>query len=140
MSGRFFLDTNIFVYRFDDNSPAKQQLAEQLIRRALTSHKGVVSYQVVQEFMNVALRRLTPPMRASEAEEYLTTVFHPLLAIHSSAALYRHALNVHDETKFPWYDSLIVSAAMQAECTTLFSEDLRHGRRIGSLTITNPFL
>jgi predicted nucleic acid-binding protein len=140
MSARFFLDTNIFVYSFDQSAPAKARRAAQLIREALTTQKGVVSYQVVQEFFNVALKRFSQPMQAADAGQYLIAVFRPLLAVHSSQALYAEALFLHAQSKLPWYDSLIVSAAIQARCEILFSEDLQHGQRFGSLQVQNPFL
>ena len=61
MSGRFFLDTNIFAYAFDAGAPAKAKRASQLIRQAADTGKGIVSYQVVQEFFNVAFRRFAHP-------------------------------------------------------------------------------
>jgi predicted nucleic acid-binding protein len=57
MHGRFFLDTNVFVYSFDRSAVAKSRRAAQLIRTALKTQKGITSYQVVQEFFNVALQR-----------------------------------------------------------------------------------
>ena len=140
MSDRFFLDTNIFVYSFDRSSPAKARRAEQLIREALTTQKGVISYQVVQEFFNVALRRFSQPMNAADAGQYLTTVFRPLLTVHSSQALYAEALHLHSQSGLSWYDSLIVSAAIQARCDLLLTEDLQHGQRFGALQVINPFL
>lgn len=140
MSDRFFLDTNIFVYSFDQSAPAKARRATQLIREALTTQKGVISYQVVQEFFNVALRRFSQPMMAADAGQYLSTVFRPLLAVHSSQALYAEALFLYSRGGLSWYDSLIVSAAIQVGCETLFSEDLQHGQRFGSLQVRNPFL
>jgi predicted nucleic acid-binding protein len=122
MSDKFFLDTNIFVYSFDQLAGLKARKAAQLIREALTTHKGVISYQVVQEFFNVALRRFAQPMQPSDASQYLGAVFRPLLAVHS------------------WYDSLIVSAAIQARCDLLYTEDLQHGQRFGALQVKNPFL
>jgi len=53
----FFLDTNIFVYSATNDDPVKGQTATGLLRKALATHKGVVSYQVVQEFFNLALKR-----------------------------------------------------------------------------------
>ncbi len=123
MSDRFFLDTNIFVYSFDQSAPQKARKAAQLIRDALTSQKGIVSFQVVQEFFNVALRRFSQPMQAADAALYLNTVFRPLLAVHSSQALYAEALFFHAQSGVSWFDSLIVSAAIQARCEVLFSED-----------------
>ncbi len=140
MSDRFFLDTNIFVYSFDQRSAAKARRAKQLIREALTTQKGVISYQVVQEFFNVALKRFSQPMQTADAEQYLSTVFRPLLGVHSSQALYAEALHLHAQSGLSWYDSLIVSSAIQARCDLLFTEDLQHGQRFGSLQVRNPFL
>jgi len=139
MSDRFFLDTNIFVYSFDQSAAAKARKATQLIREALTTQKGVISYQVVQEFFNVALRRFSQPMKTADAEQYLSTVFRPLLGVHSSQALYKEALHLHAQMGFSWYDSLIVSAAIQARCDLLYTEDLQHGQRFGGLQVRNPF-
>jgi len=140
MNGRFFLDTNIFVYSFDRGAPAKARRASQLIRGAVETHKGIVSYQVVQEFFNVALRRFVKPMTVADAEQYLATVFRPLLAIHSSQALYGEALRLSGRFRFSWYDSLVIAAAIEGQCDVLYSEDLRPGQRLGELEITNPFL
>jgi predicted nucleic acid-binding protein len=140
MSARFFLDTNVFVYSFDQNARAKATRAQQLIREALTSRKGLVSYQVVQEFFNVALRRFSQPMTPADAQQYLGTVFRPLLSVQSSAALYADALRTAETARLSWYDSLIVSAAIQAGCDRLYTEDLQNGQRFGSLQVVNPFL
>ncbi|HTA23348.1 MAG TPA: PIN domain-containing protein [Terriglobales bacterium] len=140
MSGRFFLDTNIFAYTFDANAPAKAKKAAQLVRHAAATGQGIVSYQVVQEFFNVALRRFQEPMSVAEAEQYLITVFRPLLAVHSSPALYVEALRITGKHRIRWYDSLIVAAALESQCETLYTEDLQHGWKIEGLKIENPFL
>jgi len=139
MSGRFFLDTNIFVYAFDVNAPAISKQAARLVRDAVDSGKGTVSYQVVQEFFNVALRRFAHPMSTAEAEQYLITVFRPLLAIHSSPALYVEALRVMARYRLAWYDSIVVASALESQCDTLYSEDFQHGLKIEGLRIENPF-
>ena len=138
MNDRFFLDTNIFVYSLELG--AKAQRAAQLVRQGLTTRKAIVSFQVVQEFFNVALRRFKQPMGLTESEQYLTTVFRPLLAIHSSPALYGQALRLCDQHRLSWYYALIVAAALEGQCGTLYTEDLHHGQRFGNLTIINPFL
>jgi len=139
MNGRFFLDTNVFVYSFDASAPAKARRAGDLIRRAVSTGKGIVSYQVVQEFFNLALRRFAQPMTVAEAEQYLATVFRPLLAIHSSQAVYVEALRLSERYSLSWYDALIVAAAIEGESTLLLSEDLEHGQRFGDLRVQNPF-
>ena len=101
--------------------------------------KGIVSYQVVQEFFNVAFRRFAQPMSVAEAEQYLITVFRPLLAIHSSPTLFMEAMRIAGKHRIAWYDSLIVAAALEGHCEVLYSEDFQHGRIIETLGIENPF-
>jgi predicted nucleic acid-binding protein len=139
MSGRFFLDTNIFVYSFDRSAPKKAEQAAKLIRNALETRGGIVSYQVVQEFFNVALRRFAKPMSSLDAEQYLSTTFRPLLSVHSSPALYGQALRMGARFRLPWYDSLIVAAAIEGQCDVLYSEDFQDEQKIGDVTISNPF-
>jgi len=112
----------------------------ELIRRAVATRKGLVSYQVAQEFFNVALRRFAKPMSAAEAEQYLALVLGPLISVHSSQALYGEALRLTERHGLSWYDALIVAAALEGQCVVLYSEDLQHGRRFGDLQIENPFL
>lgn len=140
MSGRFFLDTNVFVYSFDTSAPSKAAQAAKLIGRGIETRGGIISYQVVQEFFNVALRRFAKPMSSMDAEQYLTTTFRPLLAVHSSPVLYGEALRIMARFRVAWYDALIVAAAIEGRCEVLYSEDFQHGQQIESVKITNPFI
>jgi predicted nucleic acid-binding protein len=140
MSGKFFLDTNVFVYSFDLSSPKKAAQATKLIRKGIETRSGIVSYQVVQEFFNVALRRFAKPMSSSDAEQYLATTFRPLLAVHSSPALYAEALRILGRFRLAWYDSLIVASALEGQCDVLYSEDFQDGQHIGNVIISNPFV
>ena len=137
--GKFFLDTNVFVYSFDLDAPAKRRRAQALIAEALASGRGIISFQTVQEFLNVALRKFLNPLSEREAQTYLRDVLQPLLRVHSSATLYTEALALHHRYEFSWYDSLIVAAALEAQCDTIWTEDLQSGLRIQDLTIRNPF-
>jgi predicted nucleic acid-binding protein len=139
MNDRFFLDTNVFVYSFDRSAPAKARRAAQLIGRAVETRKGIVSYQVAQEFFNVALRRFAQAMSAADAEQYLATVFRPLMVVHSSLALYGEALRLTNRYRLSWLDSLIVAAALEGQCSILYTEDFQDGQQFGELRIENPF-
>src|SRR6266576_4522166 len=112
MNDNFFIDTNIFFYSVLPGEAQKRVHALDLIGRAISSGKGVVSYQVVQEFLNVAIRHFAQSMSIAECEEYLSTVFRPLLAVHSSQSLCIHALHLTRRHSRPWFDSLIVAAAL----------------------------
>ncbi|HET9365535.1 MAG TPA: PIN domain-containing protein [Candidatus Angelobacter sp.] len=139
MSDRFFLDTNIFAYSFDRLAREKANRASRLISQAISTRKGVVSYQVVQEFFNLALNKFPQPISVLDAEQYLVAVFRPLLAVQSSQELFTKALHLRARNRLGWYDSLIVAAALESECKLLYTEDLQHGQRFGELQIYNPF-
>jgi predicted nucleic acid-binding protein len=140
MSGRSFLDTNIFVYAVDRHEPNKRQIALDLIRKLTIGGDGVISYQVVHEFFNVVLRKTSHRMSSDEATLFLEDVLRPLRIIPSSFTLISDAIHIQDRYRLSWYDSLIVSAAQQAGCSTLYSEDLQHGQQFGAVTVRNPFV
>jgi predicted nucleic acid-binding protein len=140
MSDRFFLDTNIFVYSFDQSLERKTDEANRLIHEALTTGKGVISYQVVQEFFNVAYRRFPEPMHLEQAEQFLSSVLRPLWAVYSSPSLCLRALQILERFRVQWYDALIVASALEAKCGILYSEDFQNGQKFDNLEIRNPFL
>ena len=140
MSDRFFLDTNIIVYSFDQSSAPKSEVADHLLRQGLLTRKGAISYQVVQEFFNVARRRSPGPMRLEEAEHFLSTVLGPLCVVHSSPALFHRSLQLVERFRLQWYDALIVAGALEAKCGILYSEDFQNGQKFDDLEIRNPFL
>jgi predicted nucleic acid-binding protein len=140
MSDKFFIDTNILVYTFDDRDPGKRDRARALVAEALSESRGVIGYQVIQEFLNAALRKFLKPLTAADAERYLTIVLEPLCAVFASIELYHQAIDISERWKYSFYDSLIIASALQAGCTVLYSEDLQHGQMIGNLRILNPFV
>jgi predicted nucleic acid-binding protein len=140
MSAKAFLDTNVFVYEIDSKEPkAKRQIAHNLIREALSERRGVISYQVIQEFLNMVSGKFSSSITPSDAEQYVRTVFQPLIVVQSSMELFNEALGIHARHKISWYDSLIVAAASEAHCAILYTEDLQHGAKVNGVRIENPF-
>lgn len=139
LPGFFFLDTNVFVYSFDNSAPAKQKIARQLIKDALESQRGIISTQVVQEFLNVAQRKFATPLTNTDARLYVSTVLSPLCQHTPTIRFYDFALLLQAEIGFSLYDTLIVAAALDAGCKTLCSEDMQNGQIIRGMTILNPF-
>ena len=136
----FFLDTNVLVYAVDEADLAKQQIAAALVREAILSGRGIISIQVVQEFLNVARRKFKQPMTIEQCRGHIRNVLEPLCAYFPSISTMDRALLVIDETGYHFYDALIVTAAIESGCRTLYSEDLQHGRKVQGLTILNPFI
>ena len=139
MSAEVFIDTNVLVYQIDARDPRKQAIAEHIVRQALLTGDGCISFQVVQEWLNTVTRKAAIPLGLPQAQASLDTVLAPLCAVSTSVGLYRRALDLQQRWQFSFYDSLIVAAALESGCTRLLSEDLQHGQRIESLVIENPF-
>ena len=139
MSDKFFLDTNIIIYTFDKASRAKQKKALALVGEAMEEQTGIISYQVVQEFLNVAGRKFATPLHPQDLKLYLKEILLPLCEVHSSHALFRQAVDLHEETGYAFYDCLIISGALEGGCRVLYSEDLQSGRAVDGLRIVNPF-
>lgn len=135
-----FIDTNVFVYQFDDRAQAKQQRARAIVRDALESGSAVCSSQVVNEFCNLALRRFSTPMTTRECGMYVDMVLSPLCTVGWSPSLVQDALRAAERWQLSWFDGLIVAAAIQSGSDTLYSEDLQNGMRFGSVKVKNPFL
>lgn len=139
MPADFFLDTNVFVYTFDASAEAKRSRARELVQSALETGDGAISWQVAQEFLNLALHRFERPLTQREAAEYLAEVLSPLCRVFPSPDLLRDALAIHTETGFRFYDALIVAAASAAGARILYTEDLQSGRELRGLRIEDPF-
>lgn len=139
MKDSYFIDTNIFIYAFDKSSDEKRTISNKLIREGLNSGKGIVSYQVLQEFLNVATRKFEKPLSISDCQNYLINVLEPLCEVFASTGLYYQALEISNRWKYSFYDSLIIGAAISADCRVLYTEDLQDGQKIDGLTIVNPF-
>lgn len=139
MSAETFLDTSILIYQLDTSDAAKSAVADGLVREAVATGNACISYQVVQEFLNTALRKAAVPLDVSSARDYLENVLAPLMHVTATTDLFHRALGVQDRYRYGFYDSLIIAGALEAGCRRLLSEDLQDGQAIGSLRIENPF-
>jgi predicted nucleic acid-binding protein len=140
MNDKFFLDTNILIYIFDDSAPLKQQCAKNLIETALREGRGCISYQVIQECLNFLVQKAQKKASIADANLFLTTVLEPLCQLSlPNLSIYREALHIKEKWKYGFYDSIIIASALRLNCKILYSEDMHHQQRIDHLTIRNPF-
>jgi predicted nucleic acid-binding protein len=139
MSDRYFINTNIVVYTFDKSNPDKRDRARELIQDAISLGAGLVSFQVVQEFLNVATGKFKSRLSMSDAREYLAEVLLPLCEVFPGGEFYAGALDVKERTNLSFYDSMILHAAREGQCRVLSSEDLQDGFKFYDVTVKNPF-
>jgi predicted nucleic acid-binding protein len=140
MNDRGFLDTNVIVYAFDQASFGKSRTARQLITDGVNEGRSILSFQVIQEFVNVMLKGFRIMLARPDLESFIETALFPLAAISTTQALILEGLRVQAAYHLSWYDSMIVAAALQGKCRVLYSEDFQHGQRFGDLRVENPFL
>ena len=139
--GMVFLDTNIFVYAFLASEPRKRAKAVELIETCLGSGRGCISYQVVQEFANVARKKFATKLSSDDCKAFIDAAMQPLNKVASSTTLIHTALDLQDELKYSFYDCVMIAAALQAGSSKLYSEDLQHWQLVrGTLRVANPFL
>ncbi|MCU0345477.1 MAG: PIN domain-containing protein [Saprospiraceae bacterium] len=135
MKDKAFVDTNLLVYSISTEK-IKAVIVEQLFQQ---SFNFVISTQVINEFVHTCHRKnLLPASEIRQAvEDFL--LFFDLSIIEDTTIM--TAFDLKARYGFSWYDSLIVSTALEIGCSKLFSEDLQHGMVIKEkLTIQNPFL
>jgi len=129
---RPFLDTNVLVYAVLSDDPRRERAEEALLAG------GVVSVQVMNEFANVARRKLGWDWPAVEAAlDLIERQCRPVRPL--SLATHRTAIGLSRDHGLSIYDGLLVAAALEAGCDRLLTEDLQAGRAFGALVVTNPF-
>lgn len=127
-----FLDSNVILYLASEDQ-AKADRAEELMARG-----GTISVQVLNEVTNVARRKMG--MSWAETGNFLTTIRELLQVEPITIETHDAGLDLAEQYGLSVYDGMIVASALEAECQTLFSEDLQHGLLIRRrLRIANPF-
>jgi len=133
MNARKFADTNLFIYA---ESADGEKTARSL---EIIEAKPVVSVQVINETVNVLTRKYS--FTLAEAHEVAEGLLDLCEVVPLEVATIREAIRLSKRYALSHWDSLIVAAALRAECDTLYSEDMQHGQTFdGRLTVVNPFL
>jgi predicted nucleic acid-binding protein len=138
MINKDFFDTNVLLYALDIRRGTARDLradkAEEILCRG-----GIVSVQVLNEFYDVASRKFN--LNSEKIAELLQVVEAFCgRAIPLTAETHTSAVDITRRHAFRIYDSLILAAAIQAGCTTVYTENMQHGQVIEGVRIVNPFL
>jgi predicted nucleic acid-binding protein len=138
MTSSAFFDTDVLVYALGDPriGPADRRPDR---ASALLGQGGVVSVQVWNEYAGAASRRLKLDWEKIAASIGLVEMLCGR-ALSITFDTQQTALALSQRYGFRIYDSMILASALEAGCTTVYSEDLQHGQTIEGLRIENPFL
>lgn len=133
-----FLDTNILVYAYDLDEKSKRQTAKAILADCWNNRSGVISTQVLQEFYVTLTRKLSSKLPASEARDVVSDFL--------SWSIYQivptdigEASEIGEQYGYTFWDSLVITAARNANAEVLYSEDMQDGQKLGDLKIINPF-
>lgn len=128
-----FFDTSVLLYLLSGDSD-KADRVEQLL-----AERGTISVQVLNEFANVALRKLRMPL--NDIKEILSTIRAVCNVEPITLVTHDRGLAISERYGFSLYDSMLVASALIVGAKVLHSEDLQHGQVIDAqLRVINPFL
>ena len=133
---RCFIDTNVLVYADSTDEPVKQRMAMDLVRQLRFARLGVVSTQVLNEYIHVGLRKLDLPH--AHIREQLRCYLQFDLATVTPDTI-ELALDLHQSHALSYWDALIVASAHIAGCALLLTEDMGTGQVLAGVTLVNPF-
>ena len=133
---KVFFDTNILVYTVDKKDPEKTRVSRETIKSVTQNHSSVISTQILQEFYNAATSKLKIDKIAAKN---IVHNFRNMEIVTIDLILIEQAIDVSVLFQLSFWDSLVIAAAEQANCSYLVSEDLNNGQRIRGMEIINPF-
>jgi predicted nucleic acid-binding protein len=131
-----FIDTNVLIYFVDGRNKTKQSIARVVLANAIGSRQYVISAQVLNEFANVALKKLG--MTEDEVRQYVEAFQHIRIVFQQGGWTVR-ALEIRRQYGLQFYDSLLLAAAESAGCDEILTEDLNDGQVYCGIKATNPF-
>jgi predicted nucleic acid-binding protein len=126
-----FFDTNVLLYAVRPEDPRAER------GRLLLADGGLISVQALNEFTNVARRKLGQPW--GEINEKLGAVRALCDVKPLTVATHERAFALAERYGYQIYDALQLASAIENGCSILYTEDLKHGQQIEGLTIRNPF-
>lgn len=136
MSVEAFLDTNILVYAAAGGEGEEVKRRQAL--RLIADYNFGLSAQVLQEFYVTVVRKIAEPLRPAEALEWIEQLeVFPCQPIEPS--LIKIGVEISQRYQISYWDGAVIAAAEALGAETLFTEDLSHDQKYGSVRVVNPF-
>jgi len=136
MLDKYFFDSNVWLYLFLEKGSRKSVIAKQYIEAAVLKNQLVISWQVINEVCVNLLKNGFTEKQVLSIVEWL----YKIATIQDfTMEILLQASSLRAQYSISYWDSLIVSAALESNCRLLYSEDMQDGLKIGSLTVRNIF-
>ena len=135
MTEPVFVDTNLWVYVLVASDDKRHGLARQWL--ATLKQQPVINGQVLRETGRILRDKAN--IDEEELRRAMVRLHSACRFVPDTLKLFLFASRLRANHSFSYWDSLIVAAAMEAGCVTLYTEDMQHAQVIdGTLTIVNP--
>jgi len=142
MKDKVFIDTNVFVYAYLEN-PKKQEdyekhlKAKELLRSFTTENIVVISTQVCNEYYSALSKN---KIENHDIQSSLSSLVQKVNVASISKDTVLGSFAIKNRYSFSYWDSLILSSALENGCNIIYSEDMQDGQLIdGVLRVVNPF-
>lgn len=135
---KVFLDTNIIVYAYDISDKEKHEKSVEILETIWRSGTGVISTQVLQEFFVSVTKKISKPLDVAIAKEVINDLSKWDVVV-NNVQIILDAIDINQEYKYSFWDSMIIASAIGSGAKTLLSEDLSGGQIIKGVAIKNPF-
>jgi predicted nucleic acid-binding protein len=137
MSVEAFLDTNVLIYAVS-SSRAESAKKERALELIVHTDFGL-SAQVLQEFYVNVTRKIAKPLTPDAAVALLEQL-RRFPMVPTDYPLIVAGVEISLRFGISYWDGAIIAAAECLGATTLYTEDLSHGQRYGTVQAVNPFL
>lgn len=136
--GKVFVDTNIVVYAYDADAKEKHNISSNILKELWHSGLGVISTQVLQEFFVIITKKIASPLDLKTAKEIIGDLSMWDVVVNNVEVILQ-AIEIHQQYRYLFWDSLIIAAAIRSGAGILLSEDFSDGQVIDGVKLKNPF-
>jgi len=137
MIDKVFIDSNIFIYAYTGDDEQKHSIVRDLLRSNVLNNEIIVSVQILNEFYSVMTRYKYPH---DEIKSCLNEIIEQVKVMPLELETIKRCIFIKEKYYYSWWDSLVLSSALENDCAILYSEDLQHNQVIENvLRIVNPF-
>ena len=137
MTEKIFIDSNIFIYAYTDDDDQKHSIACDLLRTNVLNNEIILSIQILNEFYSVMSKYKYPH---NEIKSCLNEIIEQVSVMPLDLETIKYCIIIKEKYGYSWWDSLVLTSALENDCAILYSEDLQSNQIIeNKLRIVNPF-
>ncbi len=133
------IDTNLLIYLYDQNEPAKQTQSRLVLDELQKTGAGRISVQSLSEFANIAPKKLSAFVSMADVAEQVRMFSNVFPVYFVTPLMVADAVRGVRDHQLPFYDAQIWSCARFNQIPIVFSEDFSDGQIIEGVRFVNPF-